>query len=104
MRKLLITVSLLCILGGILGQTAQAQWPKPPSWWMNSSYMTCVRIRESGNGAASSNLYGMMAGWAEAGGRGSAWSASREEQHYRAYLLWRKYGCHQPWGRYDGCC
>lgn len=96
----------LAVLFGLLVPAAEAKttWPRPPGWWLNSSYMTCVRIRESGNGRASTNLYGMMDGWRAAGGYGSAWSASFEEQHYRAWILWRRYGCHQPWGRYDGCC
>ena len=89
----------------VLAIPAQAKrWPEPPSWWKYSSYMTCVRVRESGNGRASTNLYGMLDGWREAGGYGSAWRATAAEQHYRAWLLWRRFGCHAPWGRYDGCC
>jgi hypothetical protein len=63
-----------------------------------------VRLRESGNGAASSNIYGMTVGWSVAGGSGWAGDATRDEQDYRAYRLWLMVGCHQPWGRYDGCC
>ena len=42
--------------------------------------------------------------WRSLGGQGWAGDASRAEQDYRAYMLWKRYGCHQPWGRYDGCC
>jgi len=64
--------------------------------------MVCVRERESGNGEASRNVYGMLDGWQAAGGRGSAWNASRAEQDYRAWLLWRRYGV-GAWRPYDGC-
>lgn len=95
---------ILAVLTLLLATEADAKrWPKPPSWWLNSPGMKCVRNIESGNGRASRNLYGMLDGWAEAGGRGSAWNASYEEQHYRAWLLWRRYGM-SAWCPWDGCC
>jgi hypothetical protein len=68
--------------------------------------MNCVRERESGNGSRSANVYQMTnpGGWSAAGGSGWAGSASRAEQDYRAWRLWNMAGCHDPWGRYDGCC
>jgi len=59
-------------------------------------------MRESGDGTASRNVYGMLEGWAAAGGAASAANASRAEQDYRAWLLWRRYG-YAPWAPYDGC-
>lgn len=104
MRVLLASLVAL-VLALMLALPAQAKrWPSPPSWWLNSPNMVCVRLHESGNGRGSSNLYGMLEGWGAAGGSGSARYASRAEQHYRAWLLWKRYGCHAPWGRYDGCC
>lgn len=103
--RVLVASLVVLALALTLPISAQAKrWPKPPSWWLNSPNMVCVRIRESGNGRGSSNLYGMLQGWGEAGGSGSAWSASVAEQHYRAWILWKRFGCHDPWGRYDGCC
>ena len=87
--------------------SAQAKrWPDPPRWWLYGSQMTCVRYRESSNGAGSRNIYQMTnpGGWSEAGGSGWAGNASRAEQDYRAWRLWNMAGCHQPWGIYDGCC
>ena len=101
--RLLIATTIVVLVATLPVSAGARRWPSPPAWWLNSSYMTCVRIRESGNGRASSNLYGMLAGWSEAGGSGSAWSASRAEQHYRAWLLWRRYGM-RPWCPWDGCC
>lgn len=72
---------------------------------MNSAFAICVRHNESHNGAdpnAHGNIYGMKAGWASAGGTGFAGNASRAEQDYRAYILWRHYG-DSPWRPYDGC-
>ena len=103
-RRVAVALASLAAALALAGSIDAREWPSPPSWWLNSNEMTCVRIRESGNGRASSNLYGMMAGWSAAGGSGSAWRATRAEQHWRAWLLWRRYGCHQPWGRYDHCC
>ena len=88
-------------LAGI--RSAQARhWPDPPGWWLHSSFANCVRTRESGNGRASSNLYGMLEGWQAAGGKGNAGNATRAEQDYRAWILYRRYGT-SPWRPYDGC-
>ena len=88
-------------LAGI--RSAQARhWPDPPGWWLHSSFANCVRTRESGNGRASSNLYGMLEGWQAAGGKGNAGNATRAEQDYRAWILYSRYGT-SPWRPYDGC-
>lgn len=71
---------------------------------MNSRDMIAVRKCESGNGKGGRNLYGMLDGWAEVGGKGSAWGAPVAEQHYRAWLFWKRHGCHAGWGVWDGCC
>lgn len=76
-----------------------------PGWWLHSPFAQCVRLRESHNGAdpnARGNIYGMQDGWAAAGGTGRAGDATRKEQDYRAYLLWKRYG-DSPWRPYDGC-
>jgi hypothetical protein len=103
--KLLVSILAVFVLALCLTATASGKkrWPKPPAWWINSPGMKCVRYIESKNGAASTNLYGMLDGWGEAGGRGSAWNASPAEQHYRAWLLWRRYGM-SAWCPWDGCC
>ena len=99
--KVLATASVVL---GLLVPTAEAKkWPRPPSWWLNSPGMKCVRTIESGNGRASNNLYGMLDGWAVAGGQGEARYASYAEQHYRAWRLWRMYGM-KAWCPWDGCC
>ena len=81
------------------------KWPAPPAWWLRGDFATCVRLRESHDGhdpRAHGNIYGMQSGWAAAGGRGFAGNASRAEQDYRAYRLWKLYGV-SPWRPYDGC-
>jgi hypothetical protein len=70
--------------------------------------MECVRTHESGNGRYSRNIYGMLDGWAQAGGRGKPEDATRAEQDYRAWLLFnwaaRRYGSGTAaWRPYDGC-
>ena len=77
-------------------------WPRPPAWWLQSDFMRCVRAVESANGRTSSNVYGMLDGWRVAGGSGSAGAATRAEQDYRAWLLWRRYGT-GAWRPWDGC-
>jgi len=44
----------------------------------------------------------MQDGWAAASGSGFAGDASRAEQDYRAWKLWKLYGV-SPWRPYDGC-
>jgi len=96
-----LMVTAAVALAGI--RSAQAhRWPDPPAWWLHSSFAQCVRIRESGNGRGSSNIYGMLEGWQAAGGHGNAKDASRAEQDYRAWILYRRYGT-APWRPYDGC-
>jgi hypothetical protein len=93
------------LTGTIQAAAAARHWPDPPASWLHSSTVTCIRIRESGNGVGSPNLYGMLAvTWAALGGTGWAGNASRSEQDYRAWLLWNRQGCSQAWGRWDGCC
>ena len=77
-------------------------WPTPPAWWLHSAFFACIYFRESTDGKGSSNLYGMQAGWAAVGGRGSAGDASRAEQTWRAWLLYERDGV-EPWQPYDGC-
>lgn len=80
-------------------------WPDPPPSWMHNATVACVRWRESTDGRASRNVYQLEdQTWRSLGGQGWAGDASRAEQDYRAYLLWMRSGCHQPWGQYDGCC
>lgn len=111
MKLLLLTL----VLALVYASAASARnWPRPPAWWMNSRDMVAVRNCESGNGRDSRNLYGMKDAWPEVGGRGGktgAWSASYAEQHYRAWLFWRRHGCHGGWGVWEknpqhpnGCC
>jgi len=104
MRQILV----LTLLALCLTPAASAKrWPTPPSWWLNSADMRCVRSIESGNGTTSTNLYGMKDAWPEVGGAGGktgAWHASFAEQHYRAWLFWKRHGCHAGWHYWDGCC
>ena len=107
MRVLLASLVAL-VLALTLALPAQAKrWPVPPDWWKYSRDMVAVRNCESGNGKHSRNLYGMLDAWPLVGGDGGktgAWSASYAEQHYRAWLFWKRYGCHAGWGVWDGCC
>ena len=109
MKVLLITLVLFS-LSITLTERSRASpprhWPDPPAWWLHSSYMTCVRYQESKNGRASPNIYEMEGPNATAsdGDYGWLYGAPRAEQDYLAWLLWKRSGCHQPWGRYDGCC
>lgn len=75
--------------------SAHGTAPTPPTWWLKGPG-ACIRQWESGDGRTSSNLYGMLDGWAVSGGHGSAWAAPRREQDYRAFVLWKRYGW-QPW-------
>jgi hypothetical protein len=87
--------ALILLLGWGVG-AAQARFPAPPHWWL-AGPGACVRQWESGNGRTSPNLYGMLAGWAAAGGvAGRAGQASRAEQDYRAYRLYLRLGW-EPW-------
>lgn len=89
----------------VVGSAQARRWPTPPAWWTHSSFIQCVRHAESHDGAdpnAHGNVYGMLDGWAAAGGQGRAGDASRAEQNYRAWLLWKRYGV-QPWRPFDGC-
>lgn len=87
------------------GAAHSESFPAPPKAWLNGEFAKCVRLRESHNGkdpAARGNIYGMLDGWAEAGGTGRAGDHSRAEQDYRAYRLYRRYGV-WPWRPYDHC-
>lgn len=80
----------------------------PPQWWLTD--VSCIRMGESTDGAGSSNLYGMLAGWGAAGGgsgldvdgRPNAWEASPKEQLYRTWILWNMDGW-SPWTTARGC-
>ncbi len=68
-----------------------SQPPQPPQTWLRQA--SCIRWFESRDGAASSNLYQFIdTTWKSVGGRGSPGDASRSEQHWRAYLVWRRDG------------
>lgn len=94
------SVIALCLV--FVGIASARHWPSPPGWWLNSQFAQCVRQHESGNGTTTRNIYGMQAGWAVAGGSGWAGDATRAEQNYRAYLLFKRYG-DGAWRPYDGC-
>lgn len=82
---------------------SRSAWPDTPAVWVNGAFATCVRLRESGNGRASGDLYGFLPStWASVGGRDSVYTAPRAEQDYRAWLLWLRDGP-WPWRPYDGC-
>jgi len=83
-------------------------WPVPPAWFVQDSH--CIAVHESGDGtnpAAGGNIYGMLDGWAQAGGSGVAGEHSRAEQLYRVWVLYNwALGVTgdgwSPW-RGDGC-
>jgi hypothetical protein len=85
---------LVLFLAGGVG-AAQARFPSPPHWWL-AGPGACIRTWESGDGRTSPNLYGMLDGWEMAGGHGWAGDASRTEQDFRSYRLWRRFGW-EPW-------
>ena len=59
---LIFVVYLAAIVFAVCATTANAKhWPDPPGWWLNSSYMRCVRYVESKDGSdASRNIYEMQ--------------------------------------------
>ena len=75
-------------------------WPRPPAWFRHDA--ACIEMGESTDGAGSSNLYGMLDGWAAAGGTDSAWGASPGEQLYRVWVLYNMDGW-GPWATAPGC-
>jgi hypothetical protein len=62
-----------------------------------ASFAACVAWRESGNGSASSNVYGIIPA---SGYNGYALSLAGQKQAFAA--LYAKYGT-APWAPYDGC-
>jgi hypothetical protein len=75
-------------------------WPVPPAWFRRDA--ACIEMGESTDGAGSANLYGMLDGWAAAGGQGWAGAASPSEQLYRVWVLWNMDGW-GPWTTAAGC-
>lgn len=93
----------LVLCGSASGVAYGRRWPTPPTWWVHSAH--CIAVHESGDGtnpAAHGNIYGMLAGWAVVGGVGQPGSATRAEQTYRAWLLYRRYGW-APWSTRYAC-
>ena len=77
--------------------------PSSEAAWIRSPFANCVRWRESNDGAASGDIYGILPFvWASLGGQDSVYTASRAEQDYRAWLLYLRDGV-GPWRPYDGC-
>ena len=73
------------------------RWPAPPAWWQREA--ACIAWHESTDDVhdtrnpASRGLYQFEYGtWASVGGSGDPASASRGEQTYRAWLLWKRSG------------
>jgi hypothetical protein len=103
---LLICAAAIVAALSLVTTAVAKHWPDPPAWWMHSTQMVCVRYRESKDGRASPNIYEIQGPNATASDGDYDWlyGAPREEQDYLAWLIWKRSGCHQPWGRYDGCC
>jgi len=73
-----------------------------PAVWVHGRFASCVRQRESQNGAdpnARHNLYGVKDA---SGGYRWAEHVSRAKQDYIAWRLYKRWG-DQPWRPYDGC-
>ena len=106
MRAHLQLATLAVALVVTASANAKKHWPDPPAWWLHSSEMTCVRYRESKDGRASPNIYEIQGPNATASDGDYEWlyDAPRAEQDYLAWLMWKRDGCHQPWGQNDGCC
>ena len=103
----------LALSGPALGQgrsgRAAPPFPVPPAWWLRSPTLACIIRRESGGNVhdtanpSSRGLYQFeYSTWSSVGGSGDPAYASRAEQTYRAWLLYRRDGW-GPWTRYDGC-
>jgi hypothetical protein len=77
---------------------AQAQhWPDPPGWWSQAA--TCVHRYESTSWHQRGPLYSggyqfLDSSWHAVGGHGRAADATRDEQTWRAWLLYLDAG----WG------
>ena len=67
------------------------------------SFRACVEMRESTNGAGSSDLYGFLPStWAANGFPGSPYTASPAEQTAAFEVVYARDGT-APWAPYDGC-
>jgi hypothetical protein len=90
------------------GAPARAhRWPSPPAWWLHDD-ACIVQAESTDNWHDTANpdsrggeqfTYGT---WQSVGGHGDPAMASRAEQTWRAYVLWRRRGW-EPWTTAAGC-
>jgi hypothetical protein len=76
---------------GTSGSTSSGGYSSVPG--VPASFAACVALRESSNGAGSSNIYGILG----SGGQGSV-----AQQKQAMANLYHQYGT-SPWAPYDGC-
>jgi len=91
------------LLGGWLPGWALARYPAPPAWWERQA--ACIRHAESLDGRLSRNLYQFLdSTWRSVHGLARAETASRAEQDYRAWLVYRRDGgSWREWTTARGC-
>ena len=79
----------LCLWFSLARAAAAAQdaWRVPPATLLGA--FQCLARWESGSGTTSRNIYGLLDGWAVAGGSGYAADHSPAEQLYRAWRLYQ---------------
>lgn len=100
-------VALIIVLSLIVCGTAQARHPRhlsPEQAWVRSPFASCVRWRESTNGAGASNLYQIQGPNASSNDGDYEWLdwVSRAKQNWIAYKMFLRRG-DNPWRPYDGC-
>ena len=95
----------LGLAAGAAGARAGAgrEWPTPPAWWERQA--ACIRHAESLDGRLSRNLYQFLdSTWRSVHGVARAETASRAEQNYRAWLVYRRDGgSWREWATARGC-
>jgi len=99
----LVALAGAALLGGWLPGRALARYPAPPAWWERQA--ACIRHAESLDGRLSRNLYQFLdSTWRSVHGLARAETASRAEQDYRAWLVYRRDGgSWREWTTARGC-
>lgn len=109
MRRIaLVAVLAFVFTGTALGSgTPRAVPHVAPAWWVHGSFATCVRWRESRDGAdpnAIGNLYAIQGPRAHGNFGDYGWltGVPRAEQDWIAWRLYQRLGV-QPWRPWDHC-
>jgi hypothetical protein len=99
-----LTATLITVLALAATSHARACRGVTEPQWVRSAFATCVRWRESRNGAAAQNLYEIEGPAATVSNGDYEWldGVPRAGQNWIAYGMWCASG-DSPWAPYDGC-